>query len=273
MPTSAWKRFAALFGKEMRELRPELIIVLVSAVFSALLIYIKSGTSRDILILPLFLLLGLAGLLPFVASFKLLGREFSSNTIYLVMSLPVSGGMILGSKLTALLCQYLLGTLAVAGGYLLWAYPHISLIENAMRTSLGISDGLSKVMIFLLMGYLQSIALLMYLVAISFFSQLAGKLVNRFSGLVTLGVFLATLYLGSHIIEIIQQQVFPQLSSGAPQRIGGIMAPLAAAGTVLPSQFFNQITQFFGINSGIFLGLALLIMILCVYVYNWRIEL
>jgi ABC-type transport system involved in multi-copper enzyme maturation permease subunit len=70
----------------------------------------------------LFLLLGLVGFLPLLSSFKLLSREWSHNTVYLVMSLPVSGAMILGSKMMVLLTQYIVGTLLIGlSGSLLYA--------------------------------------------------------------------------------------------------------------------------------------------------------
>ena len=158
MPTSTWQRFSALYGKEMRELRPEITIVLVSAAVICLTMYFRSGNEREFLIVPLFLLMGLAAFLPFICSFKLLNREFSSNTIYFIMSLPVRGGMILSTKYLALLSQYLIGTLAVATSGILLLYPHRDQIDSFLSSSLGISGGISGIVLALSLIYLQNIS-------------------------------------------------------------------------------------------------------------------
>ena len=62
---------------------------------------------------PAVALMGLAGFLPVITSFRILGREWGQNNIYLMMSLQVSGTMKLGSKLLVLLSEYLAGTLLV----------------------------------------------------------------------------------------------------------------------------------------------------------------
>lgn len=275
MQTSVWQRFSALYSKEMRELRTEVIIILAAAAMISVTMYFKSGTSaRELLIIPIFLLMGLATFLPFISSFKLLGREFSSNTIYFTMSLPARGGMILSSKYLALLSQYLISTLAVGASAFLLLFPHRDEINSFLQTSLGISDGISGLALFLLLFFLQNIVQLSYVIAISFLSQLIGKLVTRFSGLATVGAFLAIFYLGSQVIGLLHEKLLAPISGvDQAKQMGGLPGLFISSDLGVPTQFMTQLNQYLGINILIYAGLTLLLMLLAVYVYNRRIEL
>ncbi|WP_054695186.1 hypothetical protein [Syntrophomonas palmitatica] len=113
MQVSAGRKFFALYRKEMRDILPEIIVVAAIAIVLTAVVYINNPQMPQLVMLPLLMAMGLTVFLPFVSSFKLLWREWNNNTIYLVMSLPVKGGAVLGSKLLALLSQYLAGSLAV----------------------------------------------------------------------------------------------------------------------------------------------------------------
>ena len=274
MQTSAMRRFSALYKKEIRELRPEIIIILASAALICLAFYSWSDEQRPFLIVPLFLLMGLAAFLPFIDSFKLLTREYSSNTIYLTMSLPVRGGMILSSKYLALLSQYLLGTLMVAVSAGVVIYPYRDQIGQLLTSWLGVNEGFGGVAVVLLLLYLQNIMQLSFIIAISFLSQLIGRLTTRLPGLATFAAFLAILYLGGQTVSTLQQQFLdPITGSGNGQELGGIPGVYLQSGLGIPAEFLQQVHLYLAMNSLIYFLLALLIMLIAVYVYNHRIEL
>ena len=113
MAASKFKMFKSLYLKDLREARVEVLIVAIATLVSILWIFAKTeGDSRMIIMVPAVALMGLAGFLPVITSFRILGREWGQNTIYLMMSLPVSGTMML-PKLLVLLSEYLAGTLLV----------------------------------------------------------------------------------------------------------------------------------------------------------------
>lgn len=194
MSANWFKKFMALYKKQMREILPEIIVVAAVAVVISLVLYYKVGAFPPAIGFPVVMLIGLAGFLPLISSLRL-SQEWSNHTIYLMMSLPVGGGMILGSRLAALLTQYLLGTvMAGLSGLLLTLalFPEaFSYVEKILPYW-----GHAALM------YLISMASLAYLLAISLFSQVAGKLVNRFSGLVTALVFIITLWLSGKVMEL-----------------------------------------------------------------------
>ncbi|MGE5390654.1 MAG: hypothetical protein ACM3PE_06270 [Deltaproteobacteria bacterium] len=260
MHTSAWRRFSALYIKELRELRPEIVIVVAAAVLICLTLFGKSGTSeRNLFIFPIFLLMGLAGFLPFVATFKLLGREWSSNTIYLIMSLPAGGGLILGAKLTALISQYLLGTLVVIVSAFVWVYPHLPELVQSLNSMTGSGMQLVQFIPAIAMAYLLSLTWLFYLISASFLSQLISKLFNRFNGVITLIAFIIVLILGGWLMEI-------------PRSLINASSSFNIIGPNIISSL-QQAILFMGINSVIYFIVAWLIILTSILIYNYKIEL
>lgn len=260
MQTSAWQRFSALYSKEMRELRPEIIIVLaIATVICLVMLQRPYSGARDLLIVPIFLLLGLAAFLPFISSFKLLSREWSNNTIYVIMSLPVKGGMILGAKLAALISQYIIGTLVVIAAATLLVYPHLPDTANYINSMTGTDKGLTQLVPGMAMAYLLTITWLFYLTSVSFFSQLVGKLFTRFFGLITIGAFLITLYLGGWLMHIPRTLIHPASSFN-------IIGPDMATS-------IQQAIYFMGVNSIIYFVAAALIFFMAILIYDYRIEL
>ena len=106
MSVKAITMFAALYKKHMRETLPEIVVVASVTVLMGLLVYFKMGSLLSAVAAAMVMVLGLASFLPLISSLRL-GQEWNNNTIYLKMSLPVGGGMILGSRLTALLTQFI----------------------------------------------------------------------------------------------------------------------------------------------------------------------
>lgn len=261
MQTSSLKKFFKLYSKEMRELRPEILVVLIATLVLNLLFYFKAQELPAMIIVPSMMMLGLAGFLPFISSFKLLGREWNSNTIYLLLSLPVKGGSILGSKLLALLSQYIIGTVVVtAGGVILTflLFPEPGLAETLRQAQAsGIDTRLQTIISSGGLFYLMSLVGMAYVIAISFFSQLLGKLVTRFSGLVTAIVFIATFWLMNKLMTPIWQHVGNYSQLHMNQYNFSIAA-------------FNQLV---GMNTLIMLAGTIIVFIAAVLVYNHKIEL
>ncbi|MGB4702048.1 MAG: hypothetical protein WBI01_06075, partial [Syntrophomonadaceae bacterium] len=169
-----------------------------------------------------------------------LGQEWNNHTIYLMMSLPVGGGMILGSRLAALLTQYVFGTLIVGiCGLLLAGELAPELYDNL--------DLILPYLDIVVLFYLCTVAWIGYLISVSFFSQIIGKLVSRFSGLVTIVTFFATLWLSVKMMGLMLGQ-------------RTIEAPDVTA-------------QIFWLLLGVITLVAAVIFALSTWVYNRRVEL
>lgn len=211
MQANRFKMFAALYGKEMRELYAEITIVaLLAAVVNMVLFFrLDNSPFRYILFLPNIMLFGLACFLPFISSFKLIYREWRSNTIYMLLSLPVKGASVLGAKLAALLTQYVMGTFAVMGACLLLVLALMGPEVTQGLQELYRETGLTASQLFGegLLLYLLSMGVLIYLVSISFGSQLVGKMVRRYSGLLTVVVFIALYSTMQKLIGLFWHQV------------------------------------------------------------------
>ena len=246
MAASKFKMFKSLYYKDLRETRAEVLIVAITAIVSILWVWAKTeGDSRMIIMVPAVALMGLAGLLPIITSFRLLGREWGHNTIYLMMSLPISGAMMLGSKLLVLLTEYLAGTLLVgiiSSIAIFISFPDL-VPELSRQADLIL---MIKILISL---YAASIAAIVYLFSCSFLSQLCGKLFPRASGLITLVVFL--------LLLIAPGKLSPEWSLN-----------LSYPATDIASQI-----GFIWIYTGITLVFALLLLAASIWIWERRIEL
>lgn len=239
MLAKSLSRFGALFKKQMREMAPEMIIIGGAAVLVSLVLYLKLGSVRIAVLMAMMMVMGLACFLPIVSSFRL-GQEWNNHTIYLMMSLPVGGGMILGSRLAALLTQYVFGTLIVGiCGLLLAGELAPELYDNL--------DLILPYLDIVVLFYLCTVAWIGYLISVSFFSQIIGKLVSRFSGLVTIVTFFATLWLSVKMMGLMLGQ-------------RTIEAPDVTA-------------QIFWLLLGVITLVAAVIFALSTWVYNRRVEL
>lgn len=255
------KKFFKLYAKEMRELRPEIVVVLIAALVIDLYFYFKAQDMPALVIGPSIMILGLAALLPFISSFKLLSREFRTNTAYLLLSLPVKGGNILGSKLLALLSQYVIGTVVVAiGGIILLVllFPEPGLAEVLKQAqAAGIDTRLQTMLSIGGLFYLMSMVGMGYVISISFFSQLLGTLVRRFSGPVTAIVFVATFWLMGKVMTPLWQQ----LGNYSELRMSQYNFSVAALNGIIGSYTLIML-----------IGTAL-VFLAAVLVYNHKIEL
>ncbi|HOQ10477.1 MAG TPA: hypothetical protein PLG09_10170 [Syntrophomonadaceae bacterium] len=216
-----------------------MIIIGGAAVLVSLVLYLKLGSVRIAVLMAMMMVMGLACFLPIVSSFRL-GQEWNNHTIYLMMSLPVGGGMILGSRLAALLTQYVFGTLIVGiCGLLLAGELAPELYDNL--------DLILPYLDIVVLFYLCTVAWIGYLISVSFFSQIIGKLVSRFSGLVTIVTFFATLWLSVKMMGLMLGQ-------------RTIEAPDVTA-------------QIFWLLLGVITLVAAVIFALSTWVYNRRVEL
>ncbi|NLB88857.1 MAG: hypothetical protein GX790_06470 [Syntrophomonadaceae bacterium] len=243
MKANKFKMFYKLYEKEMRELKIEIWLTVLAIIGATILTYV-GGADQRWTILPLFLTAGLAALLPVVTASKIFIKEFNHNTIYLMMSLPVGGGMILGSKLAATVTQYLIGTI-------------FFMISAAMLTLCLFpveKDTLIKAMGSVPWGlfisiYFSTVAFGIYLVVITFFSQIISRLVTKFQNLVTVIALAGTLWLTFKLIDplILEKDYY----------VGNMF--MAADLFVYASLFF--------------IGVAFVIGVVTVLIYNRRIEL
>ncbi len=200
MHSTKLKMFGKLYGKEMHDLIPEIMIVAIGVLLVTAWFFLQRPDPAPVVIGPLMLLLGLAGFLPLVTSFKLLSKEWTNNTVYLIMSLPVSGTMVMGTKMLALLSQYIVGTLLVGlSGWLVYTNGIYQFFAGrAVAVNLLQKPELIQ---HLVAFYLATVVFLLFLCCTSFFSQVVGKLSRKFSGLITTVVFLVTLIMSGKIMN------------------------------------------------------------------------
>jgi len=221
----------------MREMAPEMIVIGGAAVLVSLVSYLRMGSIHTAVLIAMLMVMGLACFLPIVSSFRL-GQEWNNHTIYLMMSLPVGGGMILGSRLAALLTQYVFGTLIVGFCGLLLV---IGLAPEPVYTYLDLVRPYLDIAVLL---YLVTIVWMGYLISVSFFSQIIGKLVSRFSGLVTIITFFATLWLSGKVMGLMlgQQTVIaaPDLTAQFLVMLLGVIALVAAVILALSIWVYNR---------------------------------
>jgi len=255
MHSNKLKMFGQLYRKDLHEIIPEIMIVVIGVVLVTASYFLRSSEPSPVIIVPLILLFGLAGLLPLVASFKLLSREWSNNTVYLIMSLPVSGAMVMGAKMLVLVSQYVAGTLLIAiSGYLLYMnglyqyfspqQPGYMLLQNP------------ELVQHLLAFYFSGLVFLIFLCCTSFLSQVVGKLSRKFSGVITAGAFIMTLIISGKITNALGME-----------NISANPAALRMIGDA--SSFIYDLN----ISSLSHLLLAIIIFILAAIIYDRKLEL
>lgn len=256
MSNSKFKMFTKLYLKDLHEVTAEILIVVIGIVLVTVGFSLDSEVPPPIFIFPLFLLLGLIGFLPLLSSFKLLSREWSHNTVYLVMSLPVSGAMILASKMMVLLTQYIGGTLLLGlSGYLLFAtklFQYLAPYQPDLAVLANHPELVSNLVAF----YLAGLAFLVFLCCISFFSQIVGRLSAKFSGLVTAATFVITLILSGKLLEA--------LGTGSHE-VNLVMVRMSGNTDILVNSLY--------LSSLGYLLLAIILFILAAVIYDRKLEL
>jgi ABC-type transport system involved in multi-copper enzyme maturation permease subunit len=247
--------FGQLYYKDLHEIIPELIVVLGLSVALLLSIIIgaeKNTATNAILVLPVIFVMVLAGLLPVAASFKLLSREWNNNTVYLIMSLPVSGTMIMLSKLAVLLTMYLSGTI-LAGLSGLALVSRMASISQLLARYPQLSS-------YTLAFYLLFLCGVAYLCCSSFLAQIIGQLSSKHSGLLTAAVFILIIYTAGRLTNQIaiwfdySQSRLINLRSQIPGMDPSFLHGMAGASLT-------------------YAVIAVLLLILAIFIYNRRVEL
>ncbi|SHG42267.1 hypothetical protein SAMN02745221_00165 [Thermosyntropha lipolytica DSM 11003] len=177
--------FKNLYQKEMRCLAVDIGVTLGIIILMTVFAFSRGSLGHGYIVVPVFLMAGLAGFMPIISSFRIFSGEWNNNIIYLTLSLPVKGEMVLGSKMLAILTQYVLGTLLVAlSGILLGFYMWPGFFQLLKLNYSYIPWG------FYLSLYMLGIAFFTYLASLSFFSQILGRMVPRLQNLATFFIFL-----------------------------------------------------------------------------------
>lgn len=256
MHSSKMKMLGQLYMKDLHEIIPELVIVACGVVLVTVGYFLRaSNDPNPVIVLPLMLLFGLAGLLPLVASFKLLSREWTNQTVYLIMSLPVSGWMVLGTKLLVLISQYIVGTLLIGGSaYLLYITSLYQFFAPGQPAHMLLQN--PDLFKYMLAIYLSGTMFLIFLCCVSFLSQVVGKLSRKFSGLITAVTFIATLIISGRIMDIFG--------------VGQYSANPIALRMMESSSHFAYSMNLTSLGQ---LLIAVLIFILAVVIYNKKLEL
>ncbi len=243
MKVNRFKMFLKLYQKEMLGLKTEILLTVLGVIGAAILSYTvgaRLNWTNGLLVATG----GLAALLPVITAGKIFSKEFDHNTIYLVMSLPVRGSMILGSKLAAVVSQYLAGTIVFmvcTAALILNLLPvEINIIIEEIGS---IPWGLFSVVYFL------SVAFGTYLVTLIFFSQIVGKLVAKFQGFITAFTLVGTFW--------ITHKFMGAMIGYHEENVSMLIPPVEP----------------FLYASLLYVGIALAIFIAAVLIYNWRIEL
>ncbi|MGE5381079.1 MAG: hypothetical protein ACM3NT_08450 [Methylocystaceae bacterium] len=211
--------------------------------------------NKNVIILPLVVVTGVAMVLPIITSLLSLHREWKENTIYLLLSLPVGGSSVLGAKLLAALTQVVINAsivliMIVACGFELLPKQGIdwTTFWQQVQAFWQYAD-MSRMLPFII---IMGILLMIYGLSSLQLGVLIGKLFRRFTSVATIGALIAVFWVGSNLLNAMLSLIPAHInwSPGA--------APIPTIGLVLPVAFM-----------AIMIGL-----IFCgsVYVYNHRIE-
>ncbi|MFC4104145.1 hypothetical protein [Paenibacillus xanthanilyticus] len=186
--------FRNLFRKEVKSLFPLFAVYGVAVTVLQMIVKFKGEAWGDdaMLVISIFMPFLFASMLVVGVGFFQLGTEWRTNTIYLLMSLPMRGWKVLAAKLAALLLL-LVGTLAWMGVSFslillrnLWeALFSDQAFGEISATLLNMAGNSSWI-------YLLAIALLVLLAQFAF---LCGQLVARFRWVVVLAAFFGGLWL------------------------------------------------------------------------------
>ncbi|SNS11942.1 hypothetical protein SAMN05446037_1004164 [Anaerovirgula multivorans] len=199
----------------------------------------------------------------FIGTFTSVSREWSNNTIYLVMSLPVSGKKIFLSKLLAVMTQLvILGGASILVGSLLSSY---FLGADIIAQVFGFfsTHQLLKVLV---MGIILLFFGIIQIILVAFFSTMVGRAFKKFSWLITFFTFIFTnIFIGKineFLLKALIAPVDRHLSIIGSTNFDGQF--LVESG--LTTQFFLlQLTIILLISTGLFFLTAM--------IYDKKIEL
>lgn len=204
MKTSKLRMFGKLYMKDIQDIKMESFIFLIAVAAWNIFLYLKylSNWPYQVSIGLSTIAFGIAAFVPFIESFKLLRDEWKNNTVYLVMSLPVSGSLILLSKLTVILTQYVVFSLFSVACFVLLTYatPAWGFTWEVIRNTIADQTLPFK---FASAFYITTVVGMLYTTALAFLSSVVGKSVRKFSFLTTVGTFLLGGYVFSKVTNSI----------------------------------------------------------------------
>jgi len=218
MKTSKWRMFRKLYLKDLQSVKMEMLIFIAAVAVWNIFLYYKSisGWEYEMSLGLSTIAFGIAAFTPFIQSFKLLQNEWKHNTVYMIMTLPISGNMFLLSKLAVIISQYIIFGLVSVIGFLLLSFT----TPICVLTCIGIIVGM------------------IFATVLAFFSSVIGKLVKRFSGLTTLITFLVSGYIFARIIELLASGLdnigIPGIQISTPDYLPGMAVTIA-----LPFQYHH----------------------------------
>ncbi len=227
--------FRKLFLKEVRASLP-LYVVFCAAVLLLHLLFLYKKDDWDQNLIPAFTLLLpylFAGALAVGMGYYQLHSEWRSNSVYLLLSLPVRGWKVLAAKLSASLALLVATSAWIAGSFAATLLPSQWRELNADDQAVDAFPTLFSLAANSLWMYLFFVALFIIVVQFAF---LCGQLVARFKWLVVFASFFAALWLILRINPLLSDAL-----RWTPEIIFG--------GNELDMVYFN---------SGPFIGLALL---------------
>lgn len=200
---SKWMMFKKLYKREMYELKTEIYAIIIFTLVANMLFYIwpESGITT----LPLFLSFVAVGLVPLFAAIRSLSKEWNNNTIYLIKSLPVSGNIVLSSKILSILsefiiCSLVVGIIVAVFFSLKFFAPYLQdIIQECNNYRQEILQFIKMTVQTGLLTYLTIVAGFFYTVSIIFLSQLIARIAGKYMRLISVVSFFVFSYLGGLI--------------------------------------------------------------------------
>lgn len=189
MAVSRWNIFKQLFKKDWEQVRTETYFVLALALTVNMVVNILNIRQAT----PLFVFIFIAPfLVPLYSAVQLFRREWSGGTIYLLLSLPVSGFPIFFSKLLAVLLEFMIQILGVFGLTIVFVYLFGT---DDPRPAFNFNFACTGNMVHALgMASLIMLGGLALVTAAIFFSQSLGRLVPKYQDLSAFVFFLLSLW-------------------------------------------------------------------------------
>lgn len=240
MKTSKLRMFVKLYKKDIHDIKFESLIFIAAVALWNIFLYYKSisGWPYEMSLGLSTIAFGVAAFVPFIESFKLLQNEWKNNTLYLIMSLPVSGNIVLLSKLAVILTQYIIFGLFSGICFILLSLttPMWGIMGEIISETIPNTHILVEISLVTLIGI---IVVMIYTTVLVFFSSVVGKLVKKFSGLTTLLTFLAGGYIFSRITGLLTNSiadiyyVAPDLHSVATSNVLPILIPNLAVSILI----------------------------------------
>ncbi|MTI56928.1 hypothetical protein [Geosporobacter ferrireducens] len=187
----------------------------------------------------------------FIKAFITVRNEWKENTVYLMMSLPVSGRMIFLSKMLSLLTQWIAleALLGLSAFLFLRGMMTPDSWGKLAEIPFEFKIEVVKLGFLIFLGATQALIL-------AFFSSVVGKLFKKFSGLITFGTFIAGSILTSKVSDIIINAV----SRYHLEDLGNSQINFSngtAWVTIFPNNIYIALTVvLIGVSAALFFGTA-----------------